>query len=246
MNQYPGSRKPFVDHLNELRSRLFFSGVFLVSASIIGYLVHGQILSLLIEPLHQTIFYTSPTGGFDLAFKASLLFGLMASLPFFMYQIVKFVEPAVPNHNIRIVLTFSFLSFFLLVLGVGFAYIIGLPATLKFLSSFSSSNIKPLITSDQYFSFVSIYLLSFGLLFQIPPSILLINVLRPLKPSTLIRKERYVIAISFIFGAAVAPTPDVISMSIMALPPIILYNLTIVIMFIIKKRRKRLSRVALR
>lgn len=104
-----------------------------------------------------------------------------------------------------------------------------MPAALHFLSGFGSENIKALISTGDYFSFMSLYLIGFAVFFQLPLVMLIINTIKPLQPKKLVGYINYVILISFILAAVITPTPDVINQIIMALPPITLYLLSIIV-----------------
>ena len=124
-----------------------------------------------------------------------------------------------------------------MILGMAFAYFISLPASLHFLSTFNSGQVKSLISTDEYFSFVTHYLLGFAILFQLPLVMIFINQIAPLKFSRLWSFERWVILISFILAAIITPTPDWVNQTIMAIPLIILYQISAIIVVLINKRR---------
>lgn len=228
----------FQAHLQELRTRLLWYTGFLVSGTILGYTLHTQILDILIRPLNQPIFYVSPAGGFDFVLKISLFFGFLISLPILMYHSVRFIEPALPKRLPRLLLTVLITSSILLLLGMGFAYFVSLPAALYFLGKFATGDIKAMISTTEYFSFVTRYLIGFGLVFQLPLVMIATNSVQKIPTKTLLKYERLVILVSFVTAAVLTPTPDIFNQLIMALPIIVLYQLTVIAVWVINSRKR--------
>jgi sec-independent protein translocase protein TatC len=122
--------------------------------------------------------------------------------------------------------------------GVVFAYFVSLPAALYFLSSFGSEEMASLISTTEYFSFVSRYMLGFGLLFQLPLIMILVNSVYQLKIRTLFKYQKWVILVSFILAAILTPTPDVFNQLIMALPIILLYQVSLGVIWLTHNHKK--------
>lgn len=229
------NKQTFQEHLYEFRHRLVLCTFSIVIGSILGFFLQHKLLDILIAPLNQPIFYTSPAGGFEFTIKISLLFGFVVSLPVIIYQIIRFFEPALPSHSPKYVASILVSSTILLVLGMFFAYFISIPAALHFLASFNSAFVKSLISTSEYFSFTTRYLIGFGLIFQLPLILAAINYLHRISVSTLLKYEKWVILVSFILAALLTPTPDIINQSMMAIPIIVLYQITIVVIWAINR-----------
>ena len=228
--------QPFGDHIRELRQRLFYCVIVLMAGCAIGYTIHDRLFYILRRPLHAQLYYTTPTGGFNAIIKISIMFGLFITIPVFIYQLGKFLSPAFKHRYKlwRIVLYSAGLA----VIGVLFAYYMSLPAALHFLSNISAGNLQPLITINEYLGFVFAYLTSFALLFQLPLVLLFINRIKPQSPGTLMKYERWVILFSFILAAILTPTPDPINQTIMALPLILLYQFSVVLIWLVNKKSR--------
>lgn len=224
-------RKPFIDHVFELRQRFFWCFLFFLLASALGYTFHQTLLTWLLYPLKQTLYYTSPGGGLNLVIQVCLLFGFFLSLPVFIYHIYRFIEPVFSHHTSHIITRLLISSIVLTILGICFAYFIALPAALFFLSGFSTDQVKSLITTNEYFSFATHYLVGFVLLFHLPLILLGINYVSPLRTRQLLQKARLVIVISFIVAAIMTPTPDLFNQAIIALPVILLYYFSVCIIW---------------
>lgn len=232
----PDRPKAFREHLLELRARLFASIVFLILGTLIGYFLQEWLLALLIAPLQQTVFYSSPAGGLDFILKASLLFGFLFALPVFTYNILRFFEPVFSKKSVKRLILMLVFSCLLLFSGIAFAYYVSLPAALGFLSRFSTEDVQALISAEEYFVFVTRYLLGFGILFQLPLFLVVINSTTPLSLTTLLRFQKWVVLISFVVAAFLTPTPDFFNQLVMAVPILLLYQLSVLLIWFINRK----------
>lgn len=230
--------KTFAQHVDELR-RLIVRPL-LVMALITGLAFwKGQwVVDLLQKPLKQTLYYSSPIGGFTFIFQVAIVCGLIVALPFFIRSLIKFLEPIMPKITGRRLLLYLFSSICLAALGVACGYLVSMPAALHFLNGFESTNLKPLISANEYLSFTLVYLAGFAALFQLPLVIIIINRIKPLKPSQLMKYQRWMILGSFIAAAILTPTPDIVNQLIFAAPIIILYEVSVVLVWVINLKRK--------
>jgi sec-independent protein translocase protein TatC len=208
----------------------------LLVGGLIGYYLQDGIISLLVKPLGQKLVYFSPTGGFEFLIKVCLFFGFLVSVPMGVYQLIRFIAPAIPRKYVIKSGRILVLSSLLASLGVLFAYIVSLPAALHFLNSFSNRNIESLISANEYSNFVMIYLAGFAALFQMPLIFWATNHLKPLRASALMRQQRWVILISFIVAAILTPTPDPINQTLMAVPIILLYQVSVAVIWFANRR----------
>lgn len=223
------------EHLQELKNRFFAWFVSFVIASFVGYLFYQPLLNWLIIPLKGPLFYTSPVGALQAVFGVSILFGFVISVPILLYQCLRFFEPAFGSRPLKHILIYVLISFILAISGVLTAYYLILPATLRFLANFAEGQLKALISTRDYFSFITKYFFGFAILFQLPLIMFVINKFIRLKAKTLFKYFRHVVVISFIIAAVLTPTPDPINQTIMAAPIIILYLVSIVILVLSRK-----------
>jgi sec-independent protein translocase protein TatC len=187
-------------------------------------------------PFGGTLYYLSPTGGFDFIISVCLVFGFLLSIPVVFYEFMRFVLPAFPKLPKVSIIFFSILSFILMAVGVGFAYFISLPAAFNFLEKFGNTSLKSLISADLFLSFVIHYVFGFGILFELPLVILIINKIYRLSIRNLLGFERWVILLSSIFAAILTPTSDIVNMAIMAVPIIVLYQLSILLVAVVNTK----------
>jgi sec-independent protein translocase protein TatC len=236
---------PFIAHIYELRKRLFYVGI---SVGIFGALaisVQSQLTALLLKPAgSQQFIYTTPGGGFDFAFKLCLYTGIAGSIPVIVYQLIRYLQPLIKQRTGRFVAAISVWSSILALAGIGFGYFFGLPAAMHFLlTGFSTEQIKALISIQSYLSFVMIYLLGSALLFQLPLVLIIINRFKPLSPKTLAKQQRWVILGAFIIGAVISPTPDIRNQLMLSGPVILMYELSIVIIWAINRKHRKPKKV---
>lgn len=241
INKSSSVTKTVVEHLDELKFRIFCWLAVFIAGSIVGYLKFDLLFAFITQPLNKPLFYSSPVGGFEAVLTTSLVFGFIASIPVLLYQVVRFIEPAFGSFRQRLVLVSIFFSFILSFVGISVAYYVILPSSLHFLGMFGEGQLEALITTSDYFSFVIRYLLGFALLFQLPLVLLLFNSITPLSPKTLFKYLRHVIVGSFVIAAILTPTPDFVNQVIMAAPLVLLYLISICLVWIISLRRNYTS-----
>lgn len=226
-------RRPFAEHIQEIRKRLFYIVGSIALFSTLAYFVQQKIIHVLLIPAkNQQFIYTSPGGGISFLFQVCTYVGIILSLPVILYQLMKFLEPVIPRNISRLIFRASFVSFILAGAGFVFGYFIGLPVALHFLGNqFKTNQIHALFTVQEYMSFLTIYLGGSALLFQLPLFVWLIDKIKPRGPRQFLRFEKYIIAGSFIVAGLMAPVPSLIYQSLIALPIIMMYQLAILLVW---------------
>ncbi|MBI1857091.1 twin-arginine translocase subunit TatC [Candidatus Saccharibacteria bacterium] len=225
---------PFIEHIHELRRRLFIVAASVVGFSVVGYFINEQLIQILLKPAgNQQFIYTSPGGAINFIFQICIYFGVAASIPIIVSQLLGFIEPVLRNSSKKFLVLNGLFSIILAASGMTFGYFVGLPAAMHFLTSqFTVSRIEALLTIQEYMSFVTIYLVGSALLFQIPLIMTTINRIKPLKPSGLFKIERFVIVGAFVLAAIITPTPDVFNQLLVAGPIIAIYHLGILLIWL--------------
>ncbi|HSX45361.1 MAG TPA: twin-arginine translocase subunit TatC [Candidatus Saccharimonadales bacterium] len=230
----------FHDHIKELRNR--FAIVFLSVAVSTGitYILHERIIKALQHPLGAPLFYSSPAGSFNFILQLSMLIGMFIALPVIVFNLLRFIEPALPinisTKNFIMVITASYI---MALIGLAFSFFYLLPMSLHFFSGYASAEIKPLISASEYLSFVTGHLITFALMFQIPLVILFINWIKPIKPGKLLSYQRHVVVGSFGLAVVLPFTYDPISQFIVAVPIVALFYLSVVLLWIANRRPKK-------
>ncbi|HEV2412594.1 MAG TPA: twin-arginine translocase subunit TatC [Candidatus Saccharimonadales bacterium] len=231
------------EHLRELRRRLFLSAIITIVGALIAYIFRSPLIRFLEKPLNLPLYYTSPSGSFEFVMQLCVLTGFIVALPVFVYNILRFIEPAFKRGFSRRLVTFVlFSSISLAFLGLAFGYYVGLPPALGFFRSVGTANLHPLISVNEYFSFLCKYLGAFAIIFQIPLILLFTNHIRPFGPKGLSKYRKYVVVAAFAVAIFLpsAPTPQ--AQIILAAPVIILYEMSIVLIWATNRRKTKAAK----
>jgi len=218
-----------VEHLTELRRRIFIGILAVAIGTVIGYLLAPDAIRLLKEPLPIAgpLLFRQPGGAFFLVLKLALMIGVVLGSPVLLYQLWAFVSPGLTPRERRAARPWVPLALLFLVAGIGVAYAI-LPLTMGFLLGFQIPGLlEPAIFGEDYFGFVTSMFLAFGLVMEFPILLVLLSKLGLVRLERLRRARRYVLLGIFIFAVVITPGGDPISPLIMAAVMYPLYELTI-------------------
>lgn len=231
--EFADQRRPFSEHIQELRHRLMFVAISVLFWSILAYSVEHQLISILLKPAHdQQFIYTSPGGGINFLLRLCFNIGIALSIPVIVYQVLRYIEPLLKKRSARFILIGSGLSGVLAVIGMAYGYFWGLPAALNFLlHQFVTKQIQPLLTIQSYMSFVTVYMLGSAMLLQIPLVLIFLNRIKPIPPRSLLKYERHVIVAAFIIAGLMNPTPNILALLFIAGPLIGMYQIGIIIVW---------------
>jgi sec-independent protein translocase protein TatC len=231
-------KAPLQEHLHELKRRLFYVAVSVGIWSAAAYGVQSQLITVLLRPSHgQHFVYTSPLGGVNFLFSVCIFIGIAFSLPVIVFNLLKFILPLMRSPTSKFIYGCSVASGLVAVGGMFFGYYAGLPAALHFLlHQFNNPQVSALISIQSYFSFVRAYMMGAAIMFQLPLLLIIINRIKPLKPSQMFKAERAVIAFAFIAGFIMNPTPNVIDQMFVVIPIIIMYQIGIGLVWFVNSR----------
>jgi sec-independent protein translocase protein TatC len=218
-------RMTLVEHLDELRSRIIFSGISLLVVAALCFVFNHQLLSLANGPLpdDQQLLTLSPSEPFITTLTLVFYSAILITLPILLYQAYAFILPALSPNEKKTMLPMLLMIPFLFVAGVIFAYFIVFPAALKFLLNFNSDQFNIQIRAKDYYSFFSLTLVSMGMLFQVPVGILAVTRLGIVTPQQLAKNRRYAILIIAIV-AMLLPGTDPVTMLLSMLPLLLLFE----------------------
>jgi len=223
----------FIHHIEELRKRIIFCIFAAILAAAVSYYFAGRLISILTKPAGKLVFI-QPQEAFTSYLKISIICGFFISLPFLIYQIYAFIRPALTKKEKQSAIFYGYTGFLLFIIGAGFAYLVVLPYALRFLLSFGGHNLKPMISVGSYLSFLTIMLLSFGAVFELPAVIVFLTKIGIVTPGLLRRNRRYVLLVIFIVAAVLTP-PDVFTQILLALPLLLLYEISILLSRMVKR-----------
>jgi len=224
---------PFTAHLEELRKRLIFCFIAVGIGFVLSYGFKEKLFQILTRPLisvMQTgdkLIFTGLPEAFFTYLKVALLSGIILATPVIFYQFWMFVAPGLYKKEKQHMIPIVFLSTFFFVGGSFFGYFIVFPYGFKFFLGFASEIIQPLPSMREYLSFASKLLLAFGLVFELPLIITFLARLGMVSVSFLKKNRKYALLL-FFAGAAILTPPDVVTQVMMALPLIVLYEISII------------------
>jgi sec-independent protein translocase protein TatC len=235
-----------VEHLTELRHRLFICIFAIVPAFAIAYAFHSQLISRLMDlvPEGTPIVTLGVTEPFTTSLKVSFYAAIALVLPVILWQAWAFLAPAVSDETQRILGVFVVLATLLFVAGVVFCYSIVLPKALSFLIDYDSELYTEQIRASYFLSFVTLTLLAFGIAFEMPIFVLGLVRLGVLS-ADLLRRNRRVGYVAMLAFAILLPTVDPVSLLLETVPLLVLYEASIWIAVIMERRWARAAAEAL-
>ncbi len=231
-DEVEASKMPFLEHLEELRQRLTRSAIAVGVGFLVAYAFKEQLYGYLTIPLKAAmppgakLIYTAPAEAFFTYLKVAFLAGVIGASPVIFYQLWRFVSPGLYAHERRNIWPFVIFSSVLFICGAVFCYTIVFPYAFQFFMSFATEDITPMLKLNEYLSFSATLLFAFGVVFEMPLILIFLGRLGVVTSQGLRRKRKYAILIMFAAAALFTP-PDVVSQILMALPLMMLYEISI-------------------
>ncbi len=233
---------PLLDHLEELRTRIIRSLVGLIIGMAISLVFSKRILDFLLipttridAPLHLQVLKVQ--GMFMVTLEIAFFGGIILSLPYILYQAWLFIAPGLLEHERRYFPRLIFSATTLFLLGVAFSYFIVLPFALNFFIGLAPPEIKPNIAIDFYIGFAIRMLVIFGVIFELPVLSYFLSKIGILTPEIMRKHRRHAIVVIFISAAVLTP-PDIMTQVLLAIPLVLLYELSIWISGIVVRGRE--------
>jgi len=232
-----GEEATLVEHLDELRTRLFIALGALAVAFVVCFAFHERIVRWLTEPLpdNKELVTFGVTEPFTTSVKVALIAAFAVALPVILYQAWSFLAPAMEEHTQRVVSFFVIAGTLLFVAGVAFGYFVVLDQALAFLTTYDDNLYDIQIRASYYYSFVSLSLLAMGLMFELPVFVLALVRLGVLTSARL-RRNRRIGYFLMLLIAVLLPTVDPVSLAFETLPLIILFELSIQLATVMERR----------
>lgn len=226
-------KMPFTAHLEELRKRLVVCFIAVGAGFVLSYGFKEKLFAILVAPLvkvmkpGQALIYTGLPEAFFTFLKVSFLSGLILASPVIIYQFWMFVAPGLYDKEKKLLLPIVLLSTLFFVGGALFGYFVVFPWGFKFFLGFATETIRPMPSMKEYLGFSSKLLLAFGLVFELPLVITFLARLGLVDVDFLKKNRKYAILL-FFTGAAILTPPDVVTQVMMALPLMLLYEISII------------------
>ncbi|NVI89247.1 twin-arginine translocase subunit TatC [Actinomadura sp. BRA 177] len=241
---------PLMDHLRELRNRLIKAILAFVVGAIVGWLLFDPVWDFLKQPycsLPQShvidkdecsLFVNGIFSSFFLKLKISCIIGAVISAPVWLYQIWGFVAPGLYGRERRWTYVFLAAAVPLFFVGTALAYVT-VDKGLAIFLGFVADDVKPLITVDSYLGYVLTMLLVFGLTFELPLFVVVLNLAGVLSSKRIRRFQRMILFGIFVFAAVATPSADPFTMLALALPTVALFEVAALLAFLNDRRRAR-------
>jgi sec-independent protein translocase protein TatC len=233
-----GQQAELVDHLGELRSRIFVAGGAVLVGTIAAYAVHGRILRVLIDALprhHRQLLTFGVAEPFTTSLKVSVVAGILLALPIVLWQLWAFVAPALDPKTQHGIAGFVVFAGLLLVVGVIFGDLVALPAALRFLTNYDQSLYDIKLRAADYISFAVLVLAACGAVFELPIAVLGLVRVRALTSAKLRRNRRMGYLIVTVIGVCL-PGVDPITTVVETIPLAILFEASIWLSVVFEKR----------
>jgi sec-independent protein translocase protein TatC len=233
------------DHLSELRDRLIRAAWAVALTTIVCWFFADRLLQVMAAPVTPflpggKLVFLNPVDMFVAHMKIALMGGIVIACPVWLYQAWMFVAPGLYARERRYTLLFILAGTGLFVFGAAFAHFLVLPTALQFLLTFGSSTGQAMITLPEYLSFFMTMILVFGAAFELPLIIVVLGALGLVQQTFLREKRRYAIVLMAFIAAVITP-PDLLSMLMLLVPLCLLYEVSIVLVGIIARKRSELS-----
>jgi len=228
----------YIEHLTELRYRLLIVLVVFLGFSILCFGWSKQLATFLVSPVQPVEFvFLSPPDLFMTYLSLSLYAGFVLSLPVILYEIGMFIWPGLEKKERKAIFLSLLLGALLFIAGVAFGFFIMLPYMLKFFLGFGTEGIKPMISIRDYLNFVGQIVLSFGIAFELPVVTTALAGLGVINAAQLKSARKIAVLVIFIVAAILTP-PDVVSQLLLALPLLVLFEVSIVLASFVEKKSK--------
>jgi sec-independent protein translocase protein TatC len=224
---------PFLEHLEELRQRIFQLIILFVSVTIFVFIKVKTLVEILEKPVTMIKFIQLSPGEYLLStIKIAIYSGILICVPIILSQVICFIFPGLTIQEKKFILPLVIISFSLFSLSINFSYTVLIPAALKFFIQYSENVIEPLWSFEQYLDFTLLVFYSTSLAFQIPIFQLILGLTGIISSEKMLSLWKYVVLGSTIIGAILTPSTDPITQLCLSLAIFVLYLFGSVILFI--------------
>jgi sec-independent protein translocase protein TatC len=245
-----------LEHLGELRSRIIKSVLAVVLGAAVGFVTYNWLLDIMTgpycdilaengirqvtgqDPGQCSLYITDPLEGFSTRIRVSFFAGIALAMPIVLWQIWRFVTPALHPREKRYAIPFVVSAVLLFALGAGLAFWT-LPRALDFLIAVAGEQVDPFFTPAKYLNFVTFMMLAFGVGFEFPIVLIFLQLAGIIRPSGLRRFRRYAIVLIVVLVAVITPSGDPISLAALSIPMYVFYEASIVIGYFLTRNRVR-------
>ena len=244
----PDDRMTLIEHLAELRTRIIRSMLAVVIGISVVLALYSPILEFLREPYYRLcdknpeltcdLQFISPLEGFSTRLQVSTYGGILLALPVLLWQVWRFVVPALHAKEKKYAIPFIGSCIALFALGAFLAYWT-LEKALEFLIDWAGEGVEANFRVGEYIRLVGLMVAAFGIAFQFPVLLVGLQLVGVLTPQTLLKGWRYAIMVCFVIAAVITPSGDPFSMLALALPMSVFYFLSVLIGWLVQRSRRK-------
>jgi len=220
--------------------------VLLIITTIAGFFFSDHILGVINLPFiesGQKLNIFTVTGGFMIRLKASFGAAVLAVFPFFVQRIWRVASPSIPKESKMFSRLSVIASILLFYSGIAFVYFLLMPAAVKILLNFIGGSMASTIGADDYLSFTIMFSLAMGVLFDTPIIVMILTYLGIITPQTLLKYWKHAIVVIWIIAALITPTPDPLTQSLVAVPLMLFFGISILAsQMVVRRKHKALAR----
>jgi len=234
----------FLEHLEDLRKRLFYSAIALLIGFFPCWMFREKFFEILSRPVMQYLpagtkfSFLTLTAPFMMYLKIAFLASLFFTAPFLFLQVWYFVAPGLYQKEKKYVIPFVVMTTFFFAVGAAFGYFVVFPFACKFFLSIGK-DFQAVLTPDQYLGFSIKVLLGIAATFETPTLVFLLAKMGLITAGWMIRNFKYAVLLVFVIAAVITPTPDAMTQSIVAIPMLALYGLSILIALVVGRGKKK-------
>jgi sec-independent protein translocase protein TatC len=243
-------RMSLMEHLTELRNRIFKCVIAVTLGALVGFLLYSRIFDFLIDPYQATceegaaqsisgcrLLATDPLEGFSVRLKVSTYGGIALAMPVLLWQLWRFISPGLYAKEKRYAIPFIGSALLLFATGAGIAYWT-MPKALQFLSDIGGDDLATAYSPSKYFQLIVYMMLAFGVGFQFPIILVFLQLIGLLKYQQLVQVRRFAIVGIAVLVAVVTPSADPISMLALTIPMCLFYEVSIIVGRILTRKRQ--------
>lgn len=227
----------YIDHISELRRRLLWLVGTIIIAVAVAFSYSAPILEFITSPASTQLVVHRPSEAFYVHLQVSLAVAIAVNIPVALYHIIAFIFPGLTRSEKKWVLACLPPVLILFIGGMAFAWFVVVPVIYNFFMGFTSESLQPLISVGAYISFVTGIVIPFGVVFELPVFIALLTGIGLVTPMFLSRYRKFAILIIFIIAAFLTP-PDPVSQTMLALPLLALYEVSLLVAKFVFRRRQ--------
>jgi sec-independent protein translocase protein TatC len=234
----------FLEHLEDLRKRLFYSAIAIVVGFVPCWIFSKQFYAILARPVTQylpagtKLAFTHLTEPFMLYLKTAFMASIFFTAPFIFLQVWYFVAPGLYQKEKKYVVPFVVLTTVFFGIGAVFGYFVVFPFACRFFLTMGK-DFQPVIKVDEYFGFALKMLLSIALTFETPTLVYFLSKMGIVTAQWMIKNFKYAVLVVFVIAAVITPTPDWINQSIVAIPMLALYGISILIALLVGRGKAK-------